>query len=115
MINCIARHNFELRNYSFSNENGGPGNLLALPLYKRENVGTWSSHDFWHDSFFSSPSVKFKDDLDFHFSDIEACMREKDAFSKNKSQKSQTVSQKSPGKPRVFSVGFLPWIMKMLF
>ena len=36
MMNCIARHNFKLENDVFSNENGGPGILLAFPFFKME-------------------------------------------------------------------------------
>ena len=34
MMNCIARHNFKLRNDSFSYENGGPGIFRSLSLFK---------------------------------------------------------------------------------
>ena len=34
MMHCIARHNFKLRNDSFSYENWGPGIFLSLSLFK---------------------------------------------------------------------------------
>ena len=53
MMNCIARHNVKLRNDVFSNENGGPGILLSLSLFKmhQKNVLVHARWTGWKPRF----------------------------------------------------------------
>ena len=59
MMNCIARHNFKLRNDSFSYENWGPGIFRSLSLFKmhQKNVlvhALFRDPLFWNSKFASS-------------------------------------------------------------
>ena len=57
MIHCIVRHSFKLRNDSFSNENGGPGILLAKATFKMHQKNVLV-HALFRDPLFRSSGAK---------------------------------------------------------